>query len=229
MTEHESLLFGVEMMRDELAGQLAALGRIRDDRRYTAEHRAELLKAQLAEAWGVAGRRITSERQDVEVTRKQAEKALAKARHVEPGVLADRAAVLSPMLTRAAQDPNVLITAYINSFDNLVDRRLIEETAQVMMAAEAVPPGFAESWQRAGGRVELPEVEQEALAQLETAAEQHEYLSAVEGLSSLELRQAAGAPVEGIEHIRAASLAATVHRYENTGTTKITQEVQTIA
>lgn len=229
MTDFEALTFGVEQLRDELAGHLSNLKRIRSDQRYTDEHRVELLQAALKEAYGVVDRRIASERQDVEVTRTQAQRALADARHVEPAELAARAQVLSPLLTRAAQEPSILIDAYVNSFDNLVDRRLIEETATSLMAANAGGPGFAETWQRATSRLQLPDEEVEALDKMQATDEADEYLSAVEGLSSLELRQAAGAPVEGIEHIHAARLVATVNRYENTGTTKITQEVQTIA
>jgi hypothetical protein len=75
------------------------------------------------------------ERQDVEVTRTQAEKALADARFVEPTMLAARAAVLQPVLSAAAQDPSVLINAYVRRFGNLVDRILLQETAEAMIDA----------------------------------------------------------------------------------------------
>jgi len=221
LTDHESVTYGVEMLHNELAGHFAAIQRIRSDRRYSPEHRSELLEAALKEARGVVSKRIESERQDVAVTRKQGEKALADARHVEPDVLAARAAVLAPALSAAAQDPNALTRLFERRFENLTDRRLIAEAAEAMVDAGVGGPQFAEKWQRESARLELPEAEQEALEEIEAASEASGYLDAVEGLADLELRQAAGVPVGGMEHMHAARLAAIVHRYENSGTTQL--------
>jgi hypothetical protein len=229
MTDFEALTFGVEQLCDELAAHLSELERIRNDGRYSPEHRVELLQAALKEAYGVVDRRIASERQDVEVTRKQGEQALADARYVDPNLLAARAQILSPILNKAAEDPDALITAYTRRFGNLTDRILLQETAEAMIDAGVSGPGFPEKWQRKTANLQLPGEEAAALAQIEAAEEAAEYLDAVEGVADVRLREAAGQPVGGMERMRASWLTATVHRYENSGTTQITQEVQTIA
>lgn len=61
----------------------------------------------------------------------QAERRLSELTEVPPEALAARAAVLSPVLNVAFENPEALLNTYRRRFGNPTDRRLLEEMAEI--------------------------------------------------------------------------------------------------
>ncbi len=71
----------------------------------------------------------------------QAERRLSELTEVPPEALAARAAVLSPVLNVAFENPEALLNTYRRRFGNPTDRRLLEESAQVVIDGRAGSDG----------------------------------------------------------------------------------------
>jgi len=71
----------------------------------------------------------------------EAERRLSELTDVSPEALAARAAVLSPVLNVAFENPEALLNTYRRRFGNPTDRRLLEESARVVIDGRAGSDG----------------------------------------------------------------------------------------
>lgn len=141
-------------------------------------------------------------------------------RYVSPEVMATRALILSPILSGALERPEALVNAYRPRFGDLADRRILEESASVVIDGLGGSDGgaFEERWRFLSEELEpsLPEAELEAKARSATLDELGGYLEAAQlvvefDLSSLDPE---GGPTTG-QMIGAERHNAALNRYED--------------
>lgn len=113
-------------------------------------------------------------------------------RYVSPEVMATRAAILSPILSGALERPEALVNAYRRRFGDLADRRILEESAEVVMdglTGTEEGTAFAQLWRDLAEELapSLPEAEREALAHRVTLDELGGYLEAAQLVVEFEL------------------------------------------
>jgi len=161
------------------------------DPRLSIEGRREGVEEVLVEGRPAVEAEISAARRDVEDALAAAESRLAEVTSVSPEALAARAAVISPVLSGAMERPEALLNAYRRRFGDLTDRRLLEESAQVVIDGLAGSDGgqFAQGWNALQGELSMqrPPEERQALDDRAELSELSSYLDSAERLVRLDL------------------------------------------
>ena len=149
----------------------------------------------------------------------QAERHLSELTEVAPEVLAARAAVLSPVLNVAFENPEALLNTYRRRFGNPTDRRLLEESARVVIDGRAGSDGGQLEYDFNALQEELsaqrPPEERQALAERAELSELASYLESAERVVRIDLD---ALRIEGISDallIARERAVAAVNRYES--------------
>jgi hypothetical protein len=140
---------------------------------YREEHLAEQRAKIASEARGEIEAHLGSAAKSLEDARVRARKELEKRRKVDPAQLAATTAQLQMVLGNSlAEQPERLLDLYEMSFDNPVERRVIEDLAQRVirvMPHSAQKMRFADRWEERQRSLvdKLPEEERQVLAEIE--------------------------------------------------------------
>ncbi len=176
-----------------LVGEITAMvGSAMSDLRLSDQGRRERVERILASPEGRPGvaQEIAAARRHIEVTFELAGQELEELTAVTPDQMAARAAVLSPVLSSAMERPEGLINAYRRRYENLVDRRLLEESASAVIDALGDNAGpFSEQWHNEQATLQLqrPPEERQALTDRAELEEQAAYLANVERVIQADL------------------------------------------
>lgn len=119
--------------RSGLAALSARVTEAMSDPRLSIQGRQEAVERIIAEGRALVEGEIASARGDIEFVIGQARAQLTELTEVTQEILATRAAVLSPVLNVAMENPGALLNAYRRRFADRTDRRLLGESAQVVV------------------------------------------------------------------------------------------------
>jgi hypothetical protein len=148
--------------------------------------------------------------------KERSQEKLEELRHVSDETLATRAAILGPVLSKAADDPDALLNAYLRRApENTADRRLLEQTAQAPLDAGIGGTGFAERWQRAQQRLEIPLSLRNLIDQMARLGEIEDHLDSASQVMAADLQEHACGGLDVSASMNREYHRAAVHRFEN--------------
>jgi len=149
----------------------------------------------------------------------EAERRLSELTDVSPEALAARAAVLSPVLNVAFENPEALLNTYRRRFGNPTDRRLLEESARVVIDGRGGSDGGQLEYDFNALQEELsaqrPPEERQALSDRAELSELASYLDSAERVVRVDLD---ALRIEGVSDgllIARENAVAEVNRYES--------------
>ncbi len=202
----------------------AEVGQLRDrvgvalsNARLSEEGKREEVERLVTEARRRIEEQLEAAKRAQETALKAAESKLDEVREVSPEVLSARAALLGPVLSGAHENPDALLNTYRRRFSDPVDRRLLEESAQLLDAFPERAGDFGYRWQQlqeelAGHR---PPEERAALSDRWALQGLADYLAAAERLVGLDLTEIERGRLEGTELVIRAQDIAAVNAFES--------------
>jgi len=208
----------VEKARSQVqAAARHAVRTIRDAHHFTEEYKAERIKETVQGAYDKFTLFVNDARSKTARDKQRSQEKLGELRHVPDETLATRAAIPGPVLSKAADDPDALLNAYLRRApENTADRRLLEQTAQALLDAGIGGAGFAERWQRAQQRVEIPQAERDLIGQMARLGEiEEDYLASASQVMAADLQEHASGGLEVSASMNREYHLAAVHRFEN--------------
>ena len=205
----------VEKARARVREAPHAVQAIRDARHFTEEYKAERVKATAQGAYEKFTESVNDARTKTARAKERSQEKLEDLRHVPDETLATRA-ILGPLLSKAADDPDALLNAYLRRApENTADRRHLEQTAQALLDAGIRGAGFAKRWQRAQQRVEIPQAERDLIDQMARLEEIEDYLDSASQVMAADLQEHANWGLDVSAGMNREYHRAAVHRFEN--------------
>jgi hypothetical protein len=193
-----------------------AVRTIRDAHHFTEEYKAERIKETVQGAYDKFTLFVNDARSKTARDKQRSKEKLEELRHVPDETLATRAAIPGPVLSKAADDPDALLNAYLRRApENTADRRLLEQTAQALLDAGIGGAGFAERWQREQQRVEIPQAERDLIDQMAMLEEIEDFLDSASQVMAADLQEHACGGLDGSASMNREYHRAAVHRFEN--------------
>lgn len=160
---------------------------------YTEEGTRNYIGGWVKDARGKVKRNLERIERQAREARQDAEKTLQKARSVPEAERATAAAILAPVISAAADNPEALIRAYERRAPNsLADRFILEDSIQVILDSGLGGPAFAETWERtraATADAVTSEEERGAVEDLQAVEALEGYLSAAQTVAETDLEQ----------------------------------------
>src|SRR5829696_6356310 len=156
----------VDTLRWQMEPKLERVEAAATDKRYSDEGRAEFVGQAAEDAADTLGKWAAETAGALDEVETAAHETLQEVRATTPEEMGTAAATLTPVLAAVNQDPEALLRAYENSLEDNATRAILERTIANMIAADIGGLQFSEAWSRLQRRLELPEVEQEALDKL---------------------------------------------------------------
>ena|SRR5215204_5057896 len=207
----------VEKARSQVqAAARHAVRTIRDAYHFTEEYKAERIKETVQGAYDKFTLFVNDARSKTARDKQRSQEKLEELRHVPDETLATRAAIPGPVLSKAADDPDALLSAYLRRApENTADRRLLEQSAQALLDTGIGDAGFAERWQRAQQRVEIPQAERDLIDQMARLGEIEGYLASASQVMAADLQEHASGGLEVSASMHREYHRAAVHRFEN--------------
>jgi len=189
------------------------------DVRLSEQGREEEVERILLEGRPAVEAEIHASRLDINAGVSQAEQRLSELTEVSPEALAARAAVLSPVLGVAFENPEALLNTYRRRFGNPTDRRLLEESAQVVIDGRAGSDGGQLEYDFNALQEELsvqrPSEERQALSDRSELLELASYLDSAERVVQADLDALRVEEVSSTVLIARENAVAEVNRYES--------------
>ena len=206
--------------RQLLAAARRQLAELTDGAVFTPEYAEAATAAVRAQTLPAVQRELTNARAAATQAERTARDARTRLLAVDDTAMAARAAVLMPLLHAAASRPAILLTAYRNRFENLLDRRILEEAIDA--ALDAVPPTerltLQEDFRRAqrdtAGR--KSPAEQQADAAVDAAQALTPYAEQWATVLLAETKAALGLPVSSLDAVASANAQAAVAHFAQT-------------
>jgi|SRR5215211_934669 len=195
------------------------IDRVLSDGRLSAQGQEEDVKKILDEGRPAVEAELYAARVAIDAGVFQAERRLSELTEVAPEVLAARAAVLSPVLNVAMERREALLNAYRRRFGDPTDRRLLEESARVVIDGLASSDGGQFEYDFNALQEELsaqrPPEERQALSDRAELSELASYIESAERIVQIDLD---ALRIEGVSDallIARENAVAEVNRYES--------------
>lgn len=203
--------------QEALAQRLTAIWS--SDPRLSVQGRQEEAERVVGQKRPAIEEELAGARRDTEFVLRQTEQQLAELRNVSPEVLATRAAVLSPVLNVAMENPGALLNTYRRRFSDRTDRRLLEESAQIVIDGLAGSDGgaFEQQWRNLQDELSMqrsPE-ERQALADRAALQELTDYVSNVQRIVQAHLDSLLSGGMPADVEISLQFSVAEINRYES--------------